>query len=106
MQSIETQGPYPGMVIIEGMEEKADPVKPKSVRITWCDAKSFSNEWMDMEQIKDLRLAVCQTEGKLIYEDSQAYYIAQNSQNGSYYNIFLIPKGSVTDPGIQEITGE
>ena len=65
------------------------------VEITWVDSKSYSNEWLGLDEIKNFKLEACSTGGYIIHEDDVTYFIAQTKGEQGFYNIFLIPKGCV-----------
>jgi len=67
----------------------------KLVEITWRDATSFSNEWLDYEDIRALDPDIYTSVGILIDQTESMVIIAQSGGKGMYYNIFEIPRGSV-----------
>ena len=74
--------------------------KPKSgklVEIIWIDAKAYSNEWIDLEQVKSFKPENCVTAGYIVHEDTSTYFVAQTKGEGIFHNIFLIPKGCVKE---------
>lgn len=66
------------------------------IEFTWIDSKSYSNEWLGLDEIKDFKPEACSTCGYIVYEDDVAYFVAQTKGEHGFYNIFLIPKGCVT----------
>jgi len=69
--------------------------KLKKVEVTWLDATSFSNEWLDIEEIKKLDPDEYTTVAILIDQTDDTVILAQSHGKGRFYNIFEIPKGSV-----------
>ena len=65
------------------------------VEFTWVDSKSYSNEWLNLDEIKNFKPEACSTAGYIVYEDSETYFVAQTRGEHGFYNIFLIPKGCV-----------
>jgi len=69
----------------------------KLVEVTWLDATSFSNEWLDLEQIRALQPDEYTTVGFLIDQTEDMAVIGQSMGKGEFYNIFKIPRGSIKD---------
>jgi len=67
----------------------------QKVEIIWRDATSFSNEWMDIEEIKLLDPDIYTTVGILIDQTEDMLIVAQSQGKTRFYNIFEIPQGSV-----------
>ena len=71
----------------------------KIVRILWHDAKTWSNAWIEGDDIeKRLTLPECDSTGKVIKEDEASIFLAQSGpgDDKEYRNIIGIPKGAIT----------
>ena len=75
----------------------------KLVRVEWADATSFSNEWLDFEEIAKLHPDGYFSVGFLIEETEDVVVLAQSKAKVGYYNIFKIPRGCVRE--ITELHG-
>ena len=67
----------------------------KLVEVTWLDATSFSNEWLDLEEVKRLQPDSYTTGGYLVDQTDDMVIMAQSKGKVGFYNIFEIPRGSV-----------
>lgn len=63
--------------------------------IKWLDAKTWSNAWMDGDDISALKLPITESRGEVIKEDNTAIFLAQSKSEDEYRNIIGIPKGCI-----------
>ena len=68
----------------------------KLVKIVWKDAKTWSNAWVDEEEVAALCLPEYVTYGVVIKEDDKSVFVTQ-TVGDEYRNIMGIHKGSITD---------
>jgi len=68
----------------------------KLVKIVWKDAKTWSNAWMDQEEVADLILPSYTTYGVVIKEDVDSVFITQ-TLGDECRNIIGIHRGCITD---------
>ncbi len=66
----------------------------KALWVQWVDAKTWSCEWIDGEDIKDFKLPVYESMGVVVKEDKDSIFIAQTTGD-EYRNILGIHKGCI-----------
>jgi len=67
----------------------------RALYIKWIDAKTWSNAWLDNDDVPNLKLPICESRGELIKEDSVSIFLAQSKSEDEYRNIIGIPKGCI-----------
>ena len=68
----------------------------KRVEITWIDAKSWSNAWIDTEELNELVLPEYVSCGYVVKETEFSIFLAQ-TKGDEYRNIIGINKGCITN---------
>ena len=67
----------------------------RCVHIEWVDSKTWSNAWMDKDDLILLKLPHCTSEGRVLKEDSESIFLYQSNSEGEYLNIIGIPKACI-----------
>ena len=67
----------------------------EEVRVIWIDSLSFSYHWYTLDEVKEFKVKSNITKGLLVHEDDLTISVAQTWGDSSYFNIFMIPKGSI-----------
>jgi len=68
----------------------------KIVEVTWIDAKTWSNDWIDGHDLSCLTLPVCTSWGMVIKEDKNSIFLSQTASEDDNRNIIGIHRGSIT----------
>jgi len=63
--------------------------------IKWVDAKTWSNDWVDADDLEGFELPMCESRGAVIKEDSSSIFLAQTTSDEENRNIIGIPKGCI-----------
>ena len=63
--------------------------------IKWVDAQTWTNAWLDGNELSELALPIYEVRGTVVKETPEAIFLAQCTGESEHRNIFGIPKGSI-----------
>ena len=70
-------------------------MKKTALYIEFVDAQTWSNAWLDAEDIAEMKLPIYRVRGEVIKETPTDLYLAQATSGTEHRNIFGIPKGCI-----------